>query len=121
MTDLYNSVFALLKTALFDIDLKVNSNVVWNEIFAELETQCVSAVPADQTDLLDLTEAEQQQYFASVVHTITYWHTVMYEQQEILELLQEAGIPAAVLKGSAAAVYYPKPDYRTMGDIDLIV
>lgn len=47
MTDLYSSILALLKTALFDVDLKMNKNVMWSDIASELKNQCVSVIPAD--------------------------------------------------------------------------
>lgn len=121
MTDLYGSILALLKTALFDVDLKMNKNVMWSDIVSELKNQCVSVIPADQIKLLNLTELENHEYIVSVVQSISFCNSILYEQQEIIDLFHEAGIPAVVLKGSAAAIYYPKPDYRTMGDIDLIV
>ena len=46
---------------------------------------------------------------------------ILFAQDEILELFRSAGIPAIILKGSAAAYLYPDPLRRTMGDIDLIV
>lgn len=45
----------------------------------------------------------------------------MYCQDELLSLFNEAGIPMAIIKGSAAAVYYPEPYRRSMGDYDFIV
>lgn len=45
----------------------------------------------------------------------------MYCQDELVSLFNEAGIPMAILKGSAAAVYYPEPYRRSMGDYDFIV
>lgn len=44
---------------------------------------------------------------------------VCYEQNQAIAALE--GIPFAVLKGLAAAIYYPEPMKRTLGDIDLIV
>ena len=40
-------------------------------------------------------------------------------QKEVDQALQ--GIPYAVLKGLAAAIYYPEPLKRSLGDIDIIV
>ena len=37
------------------------------------------------------------------------------------ELLTEAGIPYTVLKGCASGRYYPAPEMRTMGDVDIYV
>lgn len=45
----------------------------------------------------------------------------MYCQDELINILKAANIPVAVIKGTAAAVYYPEPHRRSMGDYDFIV
>ena len=42
-----------------------------------------------------------------------------WEQQKFENVLE--GIPYVILKGTAAAIYYPEPIRRTLGDIDLMV
>lgn len=42
-------------------------------------------------------------------------------QQKALEHFRESGVDAVVIKGAAAAVYYPDPFLRIMGDVDLLV
>ena len=37
------------------------------------------------------------------------------------QLFENNNIPLVILKGTAAAMYYPKPQLRTMGDIDFLV
>ena len=44
-----------------------------------------------------------------------------FAEEMLTEMFREAGIPVAMLKGSAAGVYYPQPYQRTMGDFDFIV
>ena len=44
----------------------------------------------------------------------------MYCQDELLAIFKEAGIPVAIIKGSATALYYPEPYRRSMGDYDFI-
>ena len=44
---------------------------------------------------------------------------LMWEQQQLDNVLK--GIPYMVIKGSCAALYYPEPIRRTLGDIDLLV
>ena len=39
---------------------------------------------------------------------------ILFAQDEILELFRSSGIPAAIVKGSAAAYLYPDPLMRTM-------
>jgi hypothetical protein len=42
-------------------------------------------------------------------------------QEQILYSFNKSQIPVVVLKGTSSAKYYPTPQCRTMGDIDLIV
>ena len=46
---------------------------------------------------------------------------IAWQQKMLINLLDGAGIPFVVLKGFAAAMYYPDPMLRQLGDIDLIV
>lgn len=49
------------------------------------------------------------------------FHKLMREQKRVLALLEAESIPAVVLKGAAVCIYYPNPENRCMGDIDLLV
>lgn len=42
-------------------------------------------------------------------------------QDEVLLLLEENGIPCAILKGNSVALCYPRPELRALGDIDILV
>lgn len=43
------------------------------------------------------------------------------EQDDFLKLLEKENIPYVILKGTAAAVYYPDPSLRGMGDVDVYI
>lgn len=43
------------------------------------------------------------------------------EQDDFLKILEKADIPYVVLKGTAAAMYYPNPFLRGMGDVDVYI
>lgn len=45
----------------------------------------------------------------------------MYEQSQLIKLLEENSIPAVIIKGAAASMYYPHPTLRSMGDVDVLV
>lgn len=64
--------------------------------------------------LLYPNSAEAMRYSAHYIR-------ILYAQDMLMDLMRAAGVPAVILKGSAAAVYYPEPFLRTMGDIDFIV
>ena len=46
---------------------------------------------------------------------------ILDEQTKLFQLFRDADIPLAIIKGCAAAMYYPAPLDRSMGDIDFVV
>lgn len=48
-------------------------------------------------------------------------YRLLFAGRTIVEQMEQAGIPVAVLKGVAAARSYPEPELRKAGDIDLLV
>ena len=46
---------------------------------------------------------------------------VNQSQRELVGLLDEKGYPYVILKGEAAAAYYPKPELRHLGDVDFLI
>jgi len=54
-------------------------------------------------------------------HQLVSYIRYINAQRGLTSLLRENGIPFAVLKGLAAAIYYHDPSKRAMGDIDFIV
>ena len=43
------------------------------------------------------------------------------DQEEVIRLLEAQSVRSVVLKGTSAARFYPYPDARCLGDIDLLV
>lgn len=49
------------------------------------------------------------------------WLKIMLAQDALLKLLDANNIPCVIIKGAAAAMSYPHPSLRAMGDIDFLV
>ena len=71
------------------------------------------------------SEAEHQAVAGLILKTsyqqIAYYIRYTSEEKELIRLLESHGIPLVILKGAAAAVYYPVPSRRSFGDIDFLV
>ena len=52
---------------------------------------------------------------------ISHNYNIINAHYEAHILLTAAGIPYTVIKGCASSFYYPEPELRTMGDVDLFV
>ena len=94
---------------------------LWPAVRAELVAQSVVGYPADIIESLHLSPADQAEYLARIGKNLSSWYRLMMTQDRVLSAFRQADIPIVVLKGAAAAINYPQPNGRSMGDIDLIV
>lgn len=121
----YETVYALLRAAVWSQErypLACATDTDWQAVYQEL---CDHAVAALAVDVLPsargLDRRMKMTWIQKATRKMTLWHKLMKEQDALRELFEQADIPFVVMKGSAAAMYYPQPEYRTMGDVDLIV
>lgn len=70
---------------------------------------------------LPFSDKNQEYCIKHIMVQYAFTHELLYKQSLLIELFKENGIPMAILKGSAIAIYYPIPSYRTLGDVDFIV
>ena len=99
-----------LKT-LFGYSPSFPEDTDWNEVINEAKVQTVYGLISSVIPVIDETIEQGKAAFMRII----------FEQERIQRLFDSAGIPFVILKGAAAAVYYPKPYLRTMGDIDILV
>lgn len=108
-----NTLLELLKKSLFGIEPVFQDNVDWDAVLAEAKAQTVAALAA--------TAVPQEFAMAwkkSALQNQASFIRVLHGQTQLLNLFEQAGIPLVILKGTAAAVYYPEPFRRAMGDVD---
>lgn len=122
----YEAVWALIRDALFQEKIDYSEHYqdieFWTSVYAELQSQLaigLTSIVASKheeipSDIRQRWINEQREYVGN------YYHMLAVEQ-EACALLHEADIPVAVMKGTAAAIYYPVPEHRVMRDVDLIV
>ncbi len=114
----------LIGRALFDARVTFPANTDWQAVYREAVAQTVPILA-----LQALTAEERAGVPAEVLSAWTrdmllhsaHGVQLVYEQQTVLSLMRENGIPCAVLKGSSVACHYPAPAHRVMGDIDILV
>ena len=116
------AVLALLRSALWGQErfpFAPEPDTDWQAVYAELQHQTIQHLPVDLLAAAD--PANTMQYIQNLSGNIRKWHRILECQQLLTELFAQEGIRCVVLKGAAAARYYPMPEYRCMGDIDLLV
>ncbi len=118
----YDQVLALLRSALWGEErfpYQAPQDVEWKDILKELKNQTVQFLVVD---LLARERPEKAEfYLASTAKNMMRLYNLLGLQQELCQHLSDAGIPCAVVKGAAAAILYPQPSGRLIGDIDLLV
>ena len=110
------ALLELLKASLFGAEPQIPEGVDLDAVLKEAKDQTVvglaaSAVPKEEADKWRIPAAQNKMRFFQILD----------EQENLLKLFRDAGIPLVIIKGFSAAQYYPVPLQRTMGDIDFVV
>lgn len=124
------AIYALLREALFGLNtdkaiytLPDETNPeFWNRVYAELKAQAVAGIIAPiAARHKEIPENLRQEWAGLQKPYAIRYVQLAAGQAETCRLLQSVGVRVAVMKGMAAAIYYPVPEYRSMGDVDLLV
>lgn len=113
-------LFSILRESLFPRG-GFPAVTVSDTLYAEMRHQTVEALPRDLMDGLAMPESLRAEWQKDILKNMGAYTLILREQQAVTELLTANGITPVVLKGTSAGMYYPHPECRTMGDIDLIV
>ena len=111
-----NALLELLKAALFGKTPAFPERTDWEEVCREAGIQAVAPLCAP------FAPEEAKALFAPLaLQNQAHFMRILYEQRRLVDLFRENGISLVILKGTAAAAYYPAPARRTAGDIDCLV
>lgn len=64
---------------------------------------------------------QMERLYKTARKTVKQSYRLLFLTKELTEEIQNAGIPVVVLKGCGIAAYYPIPEYRKSGDVDLLL
>lgn len=79
----------------------------------------MAALTAETVAALDVPREVKIPWLAECDKAVR-WHRYQHEvQDEIVEVMAKRGIETLVLKGTHTAQYYPRPESREFGDLDL--
>ena len=107
----YQSVLNVLKCALWN----TGKASVDREVFRELNHHAVSTLPAGVLSSLTMPDDVRVVWQREIYQQISYNVNYRHEQAAL-----PVSVPYVILKGTSAAKYYPHPEYRSMGDIDIM-
>lgn len=91
----------------------------WWSLFRLMQQNHVAAMVTDTVATLDVPREVKIPWIAEG-NKCERWHRYQAEvQQDIIGLMERHGINTLVLKGTHTAQYYPYPERREFGDLDL--
>lgn len=116
----------LLKAGLQDdihfSDLKNLKDVNWETIIALAEKHSVLSLLYEQLNKHDSIPSHfVQMNSANAKRTVLQQYRLLFLSKYLINALQDAGVQVVLLKGVAAASYYPTPELRKSGDVDLLL
>ena len=117
MTDnIQSALVELIKCSLFGISPDLPEQIDYSAVLEEAQAQTVTAVAAPA---VPRPFSAQWEELAS--QSMAHYMRSLYEQTNLIKLFESNSIELVILKGAAAAIYYPQPKRRTMGDVDFLV
>ena len=101
----------------FDPDRKID----WNALVQVAEKHKVLPFLFDVLEEADLPQAQRMILEQKGQQTVQQSYRLLFLSKSIIEELKEHGIDAILLKGSGVAAFYPVPEYRKSGDVDILM
>lgn len=114
-------VFELLKASLSGDVPKVSAMDAhdWWHIFRLMQANHVAALTAGAMATQEVPREVKIPWLAERDKAERWYRYQAEVQQEIVDTMTRHGIETLVLKGTHTAQYYPQPDLREFGDLDL--
>ena len=125
MTNVEKQYFALLQSAIWDKPVAINDAIDWRAVMRLAEHHATvtllcdvaSKMPAEQQPDAETLAWMKNQMRANLFFHIRLKQTLL----QAVKMLRDNGIEPVLLKGFSLAQYYPNPNLRQFGDIDLFV
>ena len=104
----------VVKLALWNTD--ISKEEITQDVFEEMKKHAIETLPANVLSKLSMSSCLRKMWQQQIIKLISFNYSYQYIQSTL-----PLTVPYAILKGTSAAQYYPNPEYRYMGDIDIIV
>lgn len=125
MTNAEKQYFALLQSAIWNRPVAIEGAIDWQAVMRLAEHHATvtllcdlaTKMPADQQPDAEMLVWMKNQMRANLFFHMRLKQTLL----QAVKMLRDNGIEPVLLKGFSLAQYYPNPNLRQFGDIDLFV
>ena len=111
----------LVAHSVFGVREKNTEEIDWQAVFTEMMAHSIIALPGNILKYYNVPSALLSRWKQQIIGTFYRFAQIKSGQKALSQLLERNKIKFVILKGLAAAQYYPEPGYRELGDVDLIV
>ena len=112
----------ILSEAISGKRINHEENVDWKCVIQEMEKQGV--FPLGYITLKDkavMDSTIKAEYDSRLYNHLSMWYFMLEVQDQLVKLLEQEGYKFAIMKGLANAAFYPRPAFRSIGDVDVLV
>lgn len=97
--------------------------VDWEQVAKESVHQTVCPLVFEAASVYEVSIPPNvfERWFSLSYGYLRYAHATFESQRHLAELMNENGCKFVILKGTAAAAYYPAPEKRCFGDVDFLI
>ena len=113
-------LLSLISYALWGTEKPSITAQEWPKVYQLMKAHSVTAIPVQQLSGYDIPTEIMVDVKKTVIAQIFHYQRIVGVQADLAKAFNQTGVGVAVLKGTSAAQYYPNPEFRTMGDIDLL-
>lgn len=120
----YRKYLRFLRAGLWDRPANIGESIIWKQMLLIAQRQstvqlvCHAAMQNHGAPINEKVQSIMQSYLMTGANAHAVANKVI---AKVVKKLDEAGIQALLLKGQGVASYYPVPELRQCGDIDLYV
>lgn len=111
MEESKDSMLKIIKASLWGTD----AGEATQDDFEEMKLHTIITLPAGIIDRIQMSEDLRERWKKEILKHISFTLNYKYYQKQL-----PLNVPYVILKGTSASQYYPNPDYRISGDIDIL-
>ena len=117
------AILLLIQSSLWGVRAKLPAQIDWAKVDVMAKEQAVTAFVYDGAIKMEATVPEEllAKWKMKMLQGVVHNERLLHAQDELIAWFDQAGIPVVILKGSSVARYYPQPDLRILGDIDILI
>ncbi len=121
MNNSFDIVLRLLQNALWKTDVGEIRDCNWEEIEDIVKKHLIGSILASIDRNAGIPKSSRDKWIAAAAYQMVNNHRLLSDQDSMLKILSDADIPVVILKGVASSQYYPRSEFRSMGDVDFMV